>query len=571
MELSRKLVDLIRPEDFRGGPDFRKRVEWLMLLRLMVTTLLLGMTIFFQLRETREFFVHPTIPLYVLIGTIFLLSLIYAFSLPLMPDLWVFSFVQVMVDVIYATVLIHFTGGASSVFTLLYMFPIITSGILHLRRGALVTASVAAISFGVLVNLEFYDLIPHSVWPWVSPLSRNTPGYLLWVLVVHFTFFFLMAFLSSSLAEQLQKAKTSLNLTEIDYKQLSELHTNIVRSIPSGIITTDEFDHITFINNSGAAFLGTSFASMVNTPLIAVFPFIDDGNAVSNVRRESFLTVKEINGETKHLELTVSDLKGQDAIPRGRLVVFQDVTQIRKMEERVKLSEKQAAYVRIAAGMAHEIRNPLAAIRGATELLTQTPSVSELEKRLMGIVIKESDRLNSLLGDFLLTVGSQQPSKARIMLTDVVEETLRLFSQDEQRSRGLKLETMINKGVEVEGDRTRLRQAMWNLLANALEAAPDNDVIRVILETDQDTNSAVFRVHDWGCGIPPELMTRIFEPFTTTKEKGTGLGLSVVLSVVQAHNGTVEVESTSGTGTMFTVKIPLAPAEVGAGGAIDNG
>jgi two-component system, NtrC family, sensor histidine kinase PilS len=571
VELIRKIFDPIRPEDSRVHPELRKRVEWLMLLRLLLTTLLLAVTIFFQLRETQGFFVSPTVPLYVLIGTIFLLSLLYALSLPLIPDLWTFSFFQVIVDVIYATILIHFTGGASSVFTLLYLFPIVTSGILHFRRGALVTASVASLSFGLLVNLQFYRVISASDWPWVSPWSKNTPEYILWVLVVHVTFFYVLAFLSSSLAEQLQSAKTSLNLSETDYKKLSELHSNIVTSIPSGIITTDERDQITFVNNAGAAVLGARAPAIVGTPLKTQFSFIDDEIARSKVRRQTFLAIQEINSKSKHLEVTVSDLKGLDAVPRGRLVVFQDVTQIRKMEERVRLSEKQAAFVRIAAGMAHEIRNPLAAIRGATELLSQTSNLPDLEKRLMGIVIRESDRLNALLGDFLLTVGSRPLFRARIMLTDLVEDTIHLFSQEPAVANGFKIETKINKGVEVEGDPTRLRQVLWNLLTNALEAGPDNGAVKVTLEMDPEMNCAVIRVHDRGCGIPPEVMTRIFEPFTTTKEKGTGLGLSLVLSVVEAHNGTVEVESTAQTGTLFTVRLPLAPTDADSKGEFHNG
>ncbi len=280
-----------------------------MLLRLMVTTLLLGITIFFQLRESREFFIHPATPLYILIGTTFLLSLIYAFSLPLIPDLWVFSYFQVMVDVVYATVLIHFTGGASSVFTLLYIFPIITSGILHMRRGALLTAAATSVLFGLLVNFEFYRLIPQSDWPWVSPWSRATPGYLLWVLVVHFTFFFLVAILASTGAEQLQRIKISLTRRETDYQRLSDLYTSIVRSIPSGIMTTDEADRITFVNSAGVLLLGTSLSDLVSIPLRQVFPVVDDGLRRKGENRRTYLTVKEISGGTRHLELTVSDLE----------------------------------------------------------------------------------------------------------------------------------------------------------------------------------------------------------------------------------------------------------------------
>ncbi len=475
-----------------------------------------------------------------------------------------------MVDVVYATVLIHFTGGASSIFTLLYIFPIITSGILHMRRGALLTAAVTSVLFGLLVNFEFYRLIPPSDWPWVSPWGRDTPGYLLWVLVVHFTFFFLVAILASTGAEQLQKIKISLTRRETDYQRLSDLYTSIVRSIPSGIMTTDEMDRITFVNSAAVILLGVSPSDLINTPLKRVFPVVHNDVRTSRVRRETYLTVKEINGDKRHMELTVSDLQRENNVPSGRLVVFQDVTQVRKMEERVKLSEKQAAFVRIAAGMAHEIRNPLASLRGATELLSEPSSGRGHQKKLLGIVIRESDRLNSLLGDFLLTVGSQQPKKARVILTDLVEETVDLFATEPRVRLGISLETLIHKGVEVEGDSTRLRQAVWNLLANALDATPDGGVIRVVLESE--SGQAILKVEDSGPGIPPEIRDRIFEPFTTTKGKGTGLGLSLVLSTVEAHNGTVEAESTSRTGSLFIIRLPLAsPKAAVEEGESENG
>lgn len=557
MNMLWRIVGLVMPEGTRDGPEFRRRVEWMMLLRLVVTTLLLGATIFFQFRETRVFFVDPTIPLYILVGATFLLSLIYVFSLPLAADLKAFSFFQIIVDVFYVTVVIYFTGGASSVFTLLYLFPIIAAAILHFRRGALIIASMASVLFGLLLNLEFYQVVPPAGWPWMSPWSRNTPGYILWVLVVHLTFFYVLAVVASSVAEQLQTTRISLSRKEIDYTRLSDLHTGIIRSIPSGIITTDENDRVTFVNAAGVAFLGSSLPDLVSLPLRKIFPVIDHG-----VRRETYRTVKEIDGEKKHIELAVSDLKDRDGVATGRLVVFQDVTEMRKMEERVNLSERQAAFVRIAARMAHEIRNPLASLRGATELLSQNPGGISTERRLLNIVIRESDRLNSLLGEFLLTVGDQQPSKIRVMLTDLVEETVDLFAKEPRVSGRVSLETRIHKGVEVEGEPARLRQALWNLLSNALDATPDGGAIRVVLESETGTNEAVLKVQDSGPGIPLEIRDRIFEPFTTTKEKGAGLGLSLVLSIAKAHGGTVDAESSPGALTVFTLRLPLAAATV---------
>jgi two-component system, NtrC family, sensor histidine kinase PilS len=527
----------------------------------MVTTILLGVTIFFQFRETHSFAVGAAVPLYILIIATFLLSIIYAISLPLLPELRAFSFLQVLVDVVYATILIYFTGGASSVFTLIYIFTIIAAGTLHFRRGALVIASIAAVLFGLLVAFQFHGLIPASKWPWVSPWSMQTPGYVLWILIVHFTVFYVVALLAGSGAEQLQKTRFVLTLKESDYEKLSDLHTSIVRSIPSGIITTDETDRVTFVNSSGAALLATSLTELVSTHLHSIFPVIETGFSQGAAGKKTYLTVKEIRNAQSQIELTVTELTGSDGHPRGKLAVFHDVTLLRKMEERVKISEKQASFVRIAAGMAHEVRNPLAALRAATELLTQYSPSTDNEKRLLGIVIREADRLNSLLGDFLATISKQQPNKVRVMLTDLLEETVELFAREPRVGREISLETLINKGVEVEGEPARLKQALWNLFTNALDATQDGGVIRVILETEQKAGQAVIRVQDSGCGIPVEIKDRIFEPFTTTKERGAGLGLSMVLNVVRSHNGHIEADSVPGNGSMFTVRLPLAGPE----------
>lgn len=561
MSFLRRTVNMLLPEGPRDGPDYRRRVEWLMLLRLLLTTLLLGATIFFQLRESRTFFVDPAIPLYVLIGAIFLLSLIYAFALPIMKDLRAFSFVQALIDVFYTTILVYFTGGASSVFTLLYAFPIAASAILHHRRGAIATAFVASGLFCLLLNLEFYDVLPSAYWPWVSPWSHRTPDYILWVLVVHITFFFIIAVVAGTAAEQLQSVRISLRRTESDYTRLADLHMGIVRSIPSGLITADEHDKVTFINNAGVTLLGTPLSEILDMTLTDIFPAMGDISAMKAFGRETRRTVKEISGEMRHLDLTVSELTGREGFPAGRLVIFDDVTRLRQMEERVGLSEKQAAFVRIAARMAHEIRNPLAAVRGATELLCGMTGSSPTEKRLLEIVIRESDRLNSLLNDFLQTVATQQPQRTRLMLTDLVEETVALFAREPRIREGIGLETIITKGIEVAGDSGRLRQALWNLLTNALDATPKGGTITVVLQADLEADQAVIRVQDSGAGIPSELRDKIFEPFVTTKEKGTGLGLALVLNIVEAHRGTVEAHSNPGAPTVFIVRLPLEDSD----------
>jgi len=556
-----KAITVFLPEGTGDGADFRKRVEWLILLRLLVTVLLLGATVFFQLQETGSLFFQTVVPLYILIGATFLLSLIYTLSLSVIPNLWAFSFVQIMIDVLYATVLVYFTGGSSSVFTLMYLFPIFSSGILHFRRGAMITACASAVLFGMLITLQFHELIPRSEWQWVSPWSSQTAGYVLWVLIVHFTFFFVVAIVASSVAEQLKRTRISLNLREIDYRRLAVLHGRIVDSIPSGIVTTDEQEVISFVNASGAHLLGMPLPDLMRKPLSQVFPFIDNGLSTQKIHHWTYVAARGGPDQQMKLELTVTHLKGPDGTPSGRLLIFQDVTQIKKMEEQVKLSEKQAAFVRIAAGMAHEIRNPLASLRAATELLSHGAADPHNKKRLLDIVIRESDRLNALLGDFLLAVSSRQTEKERMMLSDLVEKTVELFSRQIGARSDFTLETIINKGLAIEGQPAQLKQALWNLLMNAADAVAGGGLIRVTLEADSAAGEAILKVQDSGPGIPPEIRDRIFEPFTTTKEKGTGLGLSLVLSALEAHNGIIEVETAPGAGTVFAIRLPLMTGE----------
>jgi two-component system sensor histidine kinase PilS (NtrC family) len=530
-----------------------------MLVRLILTTFLLGITIFFQLSQSSKFLVYAAAPLYVLIGATFFLGLLYAIFLPRIPNLWGFSLAQVLVDVCYFTALVYFTGGPFSIFTLIYIFPIISAGILNLRRWAFITAGISSLSLILLIVLETQGIIPSAEWSWVSPWSTKSVGYLIWILIVHITIFFLVAFLAGTLSEQLSSAQASLDFSASQFRKLADLHISIVRSIDSGIITTDELDRITYINAPGAKLLGDSLSGMVGTPLASVLPVISDELEKSGVRKNRFFTVEEVNGESVHLDIAVSDLTDEEGAPRGRLVIFQDVTQLKKMEDRIKLQEKQAALVRIAAGMAHEIRNPLASLRGATELLSSRSPDNEADLKLLNIVIRESDRLNSLLSDFLLTVFPRQSSAERVALTSIMEESVTLFSKDPRFNETVTLETFLTEGIEVEGDPSRLKQAFWNVMTNSLEAIQGKGEISIVLDRDQAQKEATIVISDTGAGIDPEIRDRVFEPFMTTKERGTGLGLSLVLSVIEAHNGAVELESKPGGGSVFRIRIPLAP------------
>jgi two-component system sensor histidine kinase PilS (NtrC family) len=542
------------------GVDFKRRLEWLILLRLVLTGALLAATIFVQLTQYDAYLVQPLLPLYCLILTTFILSLLYSLFLPKAPNLRAFAVLQIGLDLAYYTVLIHFTGGASSLFSLIYVFPITMAGIIHFRSAALITASASAVLFGLLVNLEYYKIIPASQWPWVSPWAGSTHAFGLWVMLVNFTVFFLTAILASSISEQLQRMRTSWTMREAYFRKLSELHAGIVRSIPSGIITTDQQDRVTFVNASGCRLLETPFPDLVGLPLAEALPVFAAHPHIGRVSAP-FTTVKQVGGRELHLEVTVTELRGEDDTLTGRLVIFEDVTNLRKMEERAKSGERQAALVRVAAGMAHEIRNPLAALRGAAELLGGPRSKSSgSDAKLLNIIIREADRLNGLLGDFLLAVSPRTRVKTRFVLSRLVEEVTDLFSKEPRVRDKVSLSVAVNKGVEIEGDPQRIKQALWNLLTNAADADEEagGSLVVVRLIVDEQRAQAVLTVEDTGKGVPPEMRDRVFEPFASTKETGTGLGLPIARGIIEAHEGTVEIDDSPHGGALLRVRLPLA-------------
>lgn len=540
----------------REGPEYRHRVEWLVFLRLLVTSFLLLLTAVLQYTLSRSFLGDPATPLYIIFGTTYVLSLLYALALPRISHLATFSFIQIMIDTVYVAALVAFTGGASSAFILLYLFPIIAAGVLHYRRGALVAASASCVIFGLLVTLQFYRVLSESPWPWLNESRNHDPGFVLWTLILHFIVFFFVAVLAGSVAQQLATTKISLGLREVAFEKLSELHTNIVESISSGIITTDEKDRITFVNVPGTSILGVFSSELLQAPLGRFFPDILEQDLLDPAIKAPHVVIGELLAKSKTIEYRVTELKDREGKHAGRLIVFQDVTEIRKLEERAKLHEKQDSFVRIAAGMAHEIRNPLASLRGAAELLSQPVSDSAHQMKLLSIVIRESDRLNSLLSDFILTVNSSPTHKLRLCLGNLVHETVELTSGQLHDSYGITVRTSIARPVEIAGEPKRLKQALRNLLSNAAESSPYGSVLRVSLQAEG--HQAVLSVQDSGPGIPPNNRSGIFEPFSGTRDSGTGLGLPMVLSVVEAHHGTIEVQDGENGGAVFVIRFPLA-------------
>lgn len=553
--------------------ELRKGVEWLIFLRLVVTFFLLGVTLLVEVKESKYFNAYPATPLFVVISAIFVLSLCYTLSLKWIINLRGFSLFQIFTDAVFITIIIYLTGGVSSAFTLLYVFCILAAGILHLRRAALCIAALSAILFGGLVTSQFYDILPEYMWPWTSTWRSHDPSYILWVILIHYAIFFFVALLAGTVARELKNTQISLTIRELEYERLSDLHTNIIKSIPNGIITTDERDVVTYVNETGAVLLEASPNSLVGIPLGFLFPEVLSSHGANDQTyhkaRIHHIKKKDPFAEARDFDVSIGELRDRRNQLLGRLVVFSDVTEMRRMEQRAKQSEKQAAFIRIASGMAHEIRNPLASLRGAAELLKENVSDPTAQQRLLRIVMREADRLNALLSDFILTVNGRQAHTQRVRLDDFIVEMLDDFEKTFCLQRSVSLKRSIAKEIFVDCQPDRLKQALLALLNNALEASEAGSNIDVSVRPVGD--EVFISISDVGYGVPEEIREKIFEPFFTTKDFGTGLGLPMAVSIVEGHRGTVELRENRPRGTVFIVRLPKSGSEKSTSEEARNG
>ncbi len=473
------------------------------------------------------------------------------------------AYVQALIDAAFISILVFATGGIQSVFSFMYVLMILLGSLERYMRGALVWALLSSASYTLLVYLQMTGVVsPPGAEDAVIPLARflRSAG-------IHFAGFFLTGALSGLLGEDIRKGMERVQDRDEVIRKLETFHKNVIDNIPSGILTTDLSGRITLNNDSACAILGKAPEELTGMPLQEVLGRID-GDAERPRRDETPPPRPEIrfvrpDGTEIFLGFSSSQMKEPDGNVIGRVVIFQDLTPIRQMEERIRIADRLAGVGEMAAGLAHEIRNPLASIAGSSQLLREAADVPDDAATLLEIIERESKRLNALISDFLSFTGTSLRSLARVRVTSLLREIAEAVRAGEAREKGLLVEDVATKELSVEGDAEQLRQVVWNLVRNAVQSTPTGG--RVLLDAFEQIRHgaryAVLTVSDSGVGIEPQDLERIFNPFFTTKEGGTGLGLSISQRIVHQHKGFIEVRSLPGQGSTFSVFLPVLPAE----------
>jgi two-component system sensor histidine kinase PilS (NtrC family) len=554
-----------------------RRLAWLAAARLALALAILGAVSSLE-GAGRGVAPEAAKGLYVTLGFACLVSAITGTLLRRIRDARRFGAAQVVLDLATVSALVHFTGGAESIFISLYVLVVVYGALFFERRGALGAAALAAASFGALLSAQKLDFI-QSFGPAVPTLVLAT------VWGVHGGALVVVAFLASFLSRELRIADQALDRSRRDLHRLQRLHARTVESLLSGLLTTDREGIVTSMNPEAERISGARGDGFVGKSVEEVLPGVQallrqgpaDG---SPSRPRARIPYRNQRGKSLHLGLATSVLREADGTPAGHVVIFQDVTAVVEMERQLRRSERLAAVGQLAAAIAHEIRNPLAAMSGSIQLLAGglPPESKQGEAgRLMEIVLRETDRLNRLITDFLQYARPSPPRLEAVLLAPIVTETLELLGQAE--GKGLDLEARVPAGLGVHADAAELRQLFWNLLLNAAQAMPSGGKLTLVAEPRlrppaQDEVDTVrtervgerapgveISISDSGVGIAPDVLDHIFDPFFTTKRAGSGLGLATVHRIVESNGGRLWVTSALGAGTTFRIWLPGAEAE----------
>lgn len=534
----------------------KRQLQWLLLLRVLLLSALLGISVLLQSKE-HTLTIPPLEYIAYFIASIYCFTIISALLLRAISCYKHFAYVQIIIDSLLTTSLVFFTGGSQSIFTTIYFFPIIVGGMLLFRKGGLLLASICTLSYGATLIAEYSGYNPgFSFQIWKEPLTNFAPA------MHHFSIqglsFFLVATLSTLLSERLKKTEAALSQTTENYDRLASLYKQIFDDIGTGIITVDDDDIITSFNPASENITGFSAKEVTGQKLIEFFPgLVPKKNKILR----SVVNLTKKNKDTVPVGYSWAKLHTGENCVNNRIYTMQDLSLIKKMEKQIRQAEKMAAVGEMAAGIAHEFRNPIAAVSGASQLLYQDSQDQPANQRLMDIIIRECSRLEHTIEEFLQFSKPTTPEKKWFSLKNLAMETAYLLEQNLNSNKDCKVMVDIPSTIDCWADEHQIKQILLNLVSNACSIIKDkNGEIRVTAkehEDDDGIETTVLEVHDNGPGIPNKIIERIFEPFFTTRENGTGLGLAIVKQIVESHEGDIQVKSQINQGTVFTVQLPL--------------
>jgi two-component system sensor histidine kinase PilS (NtrC family) len=560
-----------------GEVELERHLRWLMTVRVVVVTTLLvssfAIELLFSPAETLR-------PLFLLAAACYGLVLLYA-----VLDRWLrgtrgFTLLQLVGDALVITLFVQITGGPNSPMSFLYLLPIAAAALLLYRGGALVVAGLCYAAyvglFAFAAGSAYYRGDP-------AAIAGGEPGRLVYFLLAHLVAMLAVALLAASLSERLRRQGRELVERRGAVARLQALTENIIESINSGLITTDLAGRVHFINRGGSEITGLAQGEVERRPVEDVLGlppgFLREirRRLVAERRFRFERDFDTADGRRIFMGIAVSNLYDKLGHPLGYILIFQDLTEIRELEQEVRLKERMAALGEMAAGMAHELRNPLAAVSGAVQYLEGNLDLDAESRELLDIILRESHRLDQAIRDFLTFARPGAYAPVRIDVVKLIEENVKLLGKSPECRAAHRIHTRhTDPTVLCEADPNRLKQVFWNLAQNALKAMPEGGQLRIEVERLPATGEIEISFADDGIGMDERQLHLYFQPFSSSFRHGTGLGGAIVYRLVAEHGGRILLDSKPGRGTTVRVRLPErrspadaseAPPRVAAGGA----
>ncbi len=507
----------------------KEKLSWFIFLRIGVISSLLAFFIFFKLKSYNQSLSDPLISVYFLLALTYLVNFFFVIAQEKIKNLEIYVGAQIVYDIIFTTALLWFLQAPDSIYNILYAMAIIFASLLFQRTGALLAACFCTICFSLLVMS----------YPFIESQAR------LLVLFLNNSIFYIVALASGTVADQLR-------ITGIKLKEKESFTETILDNISSGLLTIDMQNRIVYYNKAAVDITGKSRKEVLGQKLKNTFPEFHEFGKENHDERTRPEIVFEKEGQTLYLGAVASTLKDHQGNTTGRIIIFQDLTKLKKMEEDMRISDKLAAVGKLAAGIAHEIRNPLASMSGSIQVLQRTLPLQKDDQKLMNIILRETERLNSLITEFLTFVRPSAIQKKKVNINKIMDEITQAVKINPKFQKNITL-SLEGEDTETYLDPEKFKQIFWNLLINSCEAMPEGGDI--IISWSKKKNKTIIRVSDTGEGITADIREKIFDPFFTTKEGGTGLGLATVYKIVEAHGGQIRVESEKGKGTTFILEL----------------
>jgi two-component system, NtrC family, sensor histidine kinase PilS len=540
--------------------DLKRKLAWLIAARALISTVLLGGATVFQVKAPGSF---PVDPFFLLIALTYALAIAYAVTLQFVDrHRWLID-LQLAVDAVIVSAFISLTGGVTSLFSLLYVLPIVAGSVVGYRRGGLLVATLSAVIFSGLVAGQYFSASGLLTISWLPVDAAELPSRSAaqYIVALNLFGFFGVALLSGSLAEGVRAVGARLELASTEIADLQALNQHVIDSLPSGLLTTDTAQRILTFNHAAEMICGSPFQQVVGRPVAAVMQLpeglvtaLNHGLVGASARRLEF-KYKRPDGRAIDMGLSATHLE----TPGGRagyLITFQDLTDVKKLENDARMRQRLAAVGEMAAGIAHEIRNPLASMSGSIQILRQELPLTEEQEQLMDIVLRESERLNTTIKSFLAYARPQRFSVTRFDLRRPVNDAALLLRNSAEVQDGHTIEVDVPPHeIWYEADEGQIKQIVWNLASNGLRAMPNGGRLR-LTAAEEKTGGVVLTVQDEGIGIPADEIDTLFQPFHGSFAKGSGLGLAIVHRTVTEYKGEIEIMSRKGMGTRVSVHLP---------------